>query len=139
MTTMVKQSPLSELDSMERRMRRLFDTIGFTPVLLPATDIYETSDEFVVELELPGYEEQELAIDVFDHTVSIKGEHKEEKDDKEKSFHLRERFEREFERRFEFPPSADTEHIRAVFDKGVLELHAPKLAVAKPQRVAITK
>jgi HSP20 family protein len=139
MTTMVKWSPAHELDSMERRMRRIFDTIGFTPVLLPATDIYETRDEFVVELEVPGYEEKELAIDVFDHTVSIKGEHVEPKEETDKSFHLRERFEREFERRFELPPEADTEHIRAKFDKGVLEVHAPKLEITKPQRVPITK
>jgi HSP20 family protein len=139
MATMLKWSPLHELDSMERRMRRMFEGIGFAPVLLPATDIYETKDEFVVELEVPGYEEKELAIEVSDHIVSVKGERKEEKEEKEKAFHLRERLEREFERRFELPSEADTEHILAKFEKGVLEVHAPKLAASKPNKVAIGK
>lgn len=139
MTTMLKWSPFHELDSMERRMRRAFEGIGFAPVLLPAADVYETENEFVVELELPGYEEKELGIQISDHMVTVKGERTEAKEETEKSFHLRERLEREFERRFELPAEADTEHIRAKFAKGVLEVHAPKLAVSKPQKVEITK
>jgi HSP20 family protein len=139
MATMTKWSPFHELDSMERQMRRVFEGIGFAPVLLPAADIYETKDEFVMELEVPGYEEKELGIEVSDHTVTVKGARKEEKEEKEKSFHLRERLEREFERRFELPVEADTGHVRAKFAKGVLEVHAPKLAISKPKTVAITK
>lgn len=139
MTTMLRWSPFQELDSMERRMRRMVEGIGFAPTLPPAADIYETADEFVVELEVPGYEEQELGIEVFDHTVSVKGERKEAKEEKERSFHLHERLERAFERRFQLPPEADSEHVRAKFAKGVLELHAPKLAESKPHKVAITK
>ena len=74
MTTLVKWSPFRELDLMERRMRRLLDDVGFTPALLPAVDVYETEDEFVLELEVPGYEEKELTIEAFDHTVAIAGE-----------------------------------------------------------------
>ncbi len=139
MTTMLKWSPFEELDSMERRMRRVFEGIGFAPVLVPAADIYETDDEFVMELEVPGYQEKELGIEVFDHTVRVKGERKEAKEETEKSFHLRERLERKFERRFELPVEADTEHVRAKFATGVLEVHAPKLAISKPQTVEITK
>lgn len=139
MTTMLKWSPFQELDSMERRMRRMFEGAGFAPVLPPAADIYETDDEFVMELEVPGYEERELAIEIFDHTVRVKGERTEAKEEKEKSFHLHERLERAFERRFELPAEADTEHVRAKFAKGVLEVHAPKLAVSKPHKVEITK
>jgi HSP20 family protein len=69
----------------------------------------------------------------------VSGERKEAKEEKERSFHLHERLEREFQRRFQFPPEADTEHVRAKFAKGVLELHAPKLAESKPHKVAITK
>jgi len=53
-----KWAPSPELDSMERRVRRLFEEIGFAPALAPAADVYETDDEFVVELEVPGYEEK---------------------------------------------------------------------------------
>jgi HSP20 family protein len=139
MTTTVKWSPLHELDSMERRMRRMLDEVGFTPVLLPPTDVYETDDEYVVELEVPGFEKEELGIEVSDHTITVKGERKEAKEQKEKAFRLRERLERAFERRFELPLEADTEHVQAKFVKGVLEVHTPKLAVSKPKKIEIRK
>jgi len=134
-----KWAPFMELDSMERRMRRVFEEIGFAPLLLPAADVYETKDEFVVELEVPGYEEKELGIEVTDHMVTVKGERKETKEEVEKTFRLHERLERQFERRFELPTDADTKHVRAKFTKGVLELHAPKLAAPKPHKIAIAK
>jgi HSP20 family protein len=139
MTTIVKWSPLHELDSMERRMRRMLDEVGFTPMLLPPTDVYETDDEYVVELEVPGFEEEELGIEVSDHRITVKGERKPAKEQKEKEFRLRERLERVFERRFEMPLEADTEHVQAKFDQGVLEVHTPKLAVSKPKKIEITK
>jgi HSP20 family protein len=137
MTTLVEWSPVTDLDSMERRLRRAFEGIGFLPAPLPAADIYETESEFVVELEVPGYEEKELAVEVFDHTVHVKGERTEATEDEEKSFHLRERRRFEFGRRFRFPAQADMKHVRAGFENGVLELHAPKLADSKPQKIKI--
>ena len=134
----VKWTPFTELDSMERRMRRIFEENGFAPVLAPAADVYATEDEFVVELEVPGYTEQELSIEVFDHMLAIKGSRTKEKEETKKEFALRERLEREFERRFILPSEADTEHLKAVFSEGVLEVHAAKLQTAKPKKVAIT-
>jgi HSP20 family molecular chaperone IbpA len=64
---------------------------------------------------------------------------REAKDEEHKEFALRERLEREFERCFVLPDEADTEHMKAVFGEGVLEVHAPKLEAAKPRKVAITK
>ena len=139
MPTMVKWSPLQELDSMERRMRRMFEEIGFAPTLPPAADIYETDEEFVVELEVPGFEEKELGIEVSDHQLTVKGARTEEKEQQERIFRLRERLERAFERRFVLPAEADTEHVRATFHKGMLEVHAPKVEVSRPKKVAITK
>ena len=139
MTTMLKRSPFQDLDSVERRMRRMFEEVGFAPTLLPAADIYETDAEFVVEVEVPGYEEAELGIEVSDHRLTIKGERSVSKEKTEKAFRLHERLERKFERRFELPPEADTKHVQAKFIKGVLEVHAPKLAVSKPQKIEITK
>ena len=136
--TIVKWTPFTELDSMERRMRRLFEEIGFAPALAPAADVYETDDEYVVALDLPGYEEKELSIEVSDHTLAIKGEGEKVKEETTKEFALHERLEREFECRFILPAAADTEHVKATFVKGVLEVHAPKLQKAKPNKVAIT-
>jgi HSP20 family protein len=135
--TIVKWTPFTELDSMERRMRRLFEEIGFAPALAPAADVYETDDEFVIELEVPGYEEKELSIEVTDHTLAIKGMREKTTEETTKEFALRERLERAFERRFVLPTEADTEHLRAVFTRGVLEVHANKPQTAKPKKVAI--
>jgi HSP20 family protein len=139
MATIVKWSPFQELDSMERRMRRIFEDAGFAPTLPPAADVYETDDEFVVELEVPGFEEKELGIEVSDHRLTVRGKRIEAKEREEKTFRLRERLERTFERRFELPAEADTEHVQAKFGAGVLEVHTPKLADSKPKRVEITK
>ncbi len=139
MTTIVRWSPFQELDSVERRMRRMFEEIGFAPTLLPATDVYETPEEFVVELEVPGFEEKELEIEVSDHQLTVKGERKEAREQKEKAFRLHERLERRFERRFELPVDTDTAHLQAKFVKGVLEVHAPKLVAPKPKKVEIAK
>jgi HSP20 family protein len=135
----VKWSPFVELDAMERRMRRLFDWtgVGFTPALFPAADVYETDDEYVVELEVPGYEEKELTIEVSDHTLAIKGERATTKEETTKEFTPHARLEREFERRFILPVDADTDHLEAVFTKSVLEVHAPKTKF-EPKKVAIT-
>ena len=78
---LVRWSPLAELDSMERRMRRVFDEAGITPAPLPAADVYETEAEYILELEVPGFEEEKLSVEVFDHTLTIKGERVEEKEE----------------------------------------------------------
>ena len=70
---LVRWSPFQELEAMDRRLRRLFDEFGFVPATVPNADVYETDDEFVVELEVPGYEEKELEIEVTDHTLCVKG------------------------------------------------------------------
>ena len=137
--TIVKWTPFMELDSMERSMRRWFEGFGIAPAIAPATDIYETDDEYVVEVEVPGFEEKELAVEVFDHTLAIKGQRQETQEEKAKEFTLHQRLEREFERRFILPVEADTEHLKATFAKGVLEVHAPKVQKAKPKTVTITK
>jgi len=135
----VRWAPFQELDSIERRMRRAFEEFGFAPALVPAADVYETDGEFVVEIEVPGYEERELEIELSDHTLTVKGERGEKVEKAEKTFRLHERLERAFERRFALPLDADTERVSATFHKGVLELHAPKVETAKPRKVAIGK
>ena len=54
MTTIVRWTPFRELDSIERRMRRILEEVGFAPGLLPAADVYETAGELVIELEVPA-------------------------------------------------------------------------------------
>ncbi|HEU0304857.1 MAG TPA: Hsp20/alpha crystallin family protein [Gaiellaceae bacterium] len=137
MTTIVRWTPFRELDLMERRMRRMLEDVGFGPITMPAADVYETPQEFVVELEVPGFKERELALEVTDHTLTVKGETKAEKDVKEKAFILHERLANTFERRFQLPEDALTDKLVAKFDHGVLEIHAPKAPEAKPKKVKI--
>lgn len=135
----VKWTLFNELDPFERRIRRLFDESGLvTTTPFPPADVYETPEEYVVAIEVPGYEEKELAVELSDHTLAIKGERSQVADEKTKKFALQERLEQEFERRFTLPTTADTQHLEAVFAKGVLEVHAPKTIQTEPQKVAIT-
>ena len=138
MTMLVKPPSLFEFDAIEGRLRRVLEGIGFVPTLIPAADVYETGKEWVVELEVPGYGEEELTLEVSDHSLTIKGTREEVKDENDKTFRLHERLEREFERTFAFPPEVDTEHVTARFVKGVLEVRAPKLSIPESREIPIS-
>ncbi len=138
MTTLVKWAPFSDLDVIERRMRRMLEDFGVAAAPLPAADMYETDEELIVALDVPGFEEKELALEVLDHTLTIKGERTAETEEKRKSYYLQERIEKHFERRFTLPPEVDTEHIDATFHTGVLEVHIPKIEPVKARKIEIT-
>jgi HSP20 family protein len=137
MTTLVKWTPFGDFDFLDRRIRRMFDDVGFPPSFVPAADVYETLDEFVVELEVPGYEEKELGIEVSDHMLTVRGERKETNEEQDKAFLLHERLEKLFERRFQLPADADTDKLTAIFKQGVVEIHAPKAIETKPRTIPI--
>jgi HSP20 family protein len=139
--TLEKFSPFRDVDLMERRMRRLFSDFPFPfmPALTPAADIYETDTEFVVELEVAGYQEKELEVEVSDHTLVITGERKEEIETEEKTLRLHERLAASFERRFALPAETDPAKLTAVYNSGLLTLHMPKSEKFKPRKIAIAK
>jgi HSP20 family protein len=135
--SIVRWSPFEELDTFERRMRRLLDGMGIVPAAMPAADVYETDAEFVYEVEVPGFEEKELTVEASDHTLTIKGARTATKEEKGKTFRLQERLAKSFERRFQLSPEADAGKLTAEFKQGVLAVHAPKAKEAKPRKVAI--
>jgi len=137
MTTLVKWAPFQDLDVIERRMRRMLEDFGVAPAPLPPADMYETENELVVELDVAGFDENELALEVSDSTLTITGERAQEKEQEEKSFYLRERLEKHFERRFTFPPEANLDYVEARFHTGVLEVHVPKIEPVKPRKIEI--
>jgi HSP20 family protein len=139
MPLLEKWTPLRELDLIDRRMRRLFGDLSVVPPLAPAADVYDAGGEFVVELEVPGFDEKELEIELTDHTLRIAGERHDETERKEKELRLHERLEATFERHFALPAEVDKDHIRADYAKGVLTVHVPKADEAKPRKVEITK
>jgi HSP20 family protein len=131
----VKWSPFQELEAMERRMRRLFEDTALPT--LPAADVYETGGELVVEIDVPGFDEKELDVELTDHTLTVKGEKAKETEEHEKAFYRKERLQQSFQRSFELPVEAKAEEVKALFTKGVLEIHVPKAPEAKPRKVAI--
>lgn len=138
MPMLERWTPLRDLDRFERRMRRAIGDIGVI-ALSPPADVFETDAEYVVELEVPGFDEQELAIEITDHQLLVKGSREEELERTERAVLLRERLERRFERCFELPLAADTEHVSASYGKGVLTVHVPKTSTGAPHTIAITK
>ena len=143
MTTLVKQPSFPELETMERRFRRLFGGMPFMPAFLapmvPAADIYETPQEYVVELEVPGFKEKELSLEISDHTLVIKGAREETREEKERSYRLHERLERSFERTFTLPSEVDGGHASATFEDSVLKVHIPRLMTSEPHTITISK
>jgi HSP20 family protein len=119
-------------------MRRVFEDAGIAPAPLPAADVYETDGEYVVELEVPGFDEKQLTVELTDHTLSVVGKRVEEKDEEGKAFRLHERLAKHFERRFVLPADADADGLAAVYEAGVLTVRAPKEARAEvPKTVEI--
>ena len=129
----VKWDPFTELERNWRRLGMPWMPGG----ALPATDIYETENEYVIELEVPGYAEKELTIEVSDHMLTVKGEHEAVSEESEKTYRLHERVEMEFVRRFELPAVVDTEKMIATFKEGVLELHSPKVSASVPKKIPV--
>jgi HSP20 family protein len=143
MPTLVKQSLFPELETIERRFHRLFGEMPFMPAfvapMVPAADVYETPMEYVVELEVPGFEEKELSLEISDHRLAIKGAREETKEEKEQTYQLHERLERAFERTFTLPPEVDGANASATFEKSVLKVHVPKLVTSEPHAITISK
>lgn len=137
MTTLVRWTPFREFDLTERRMRRVLEDVGIGPIAMPAADVYETPEAFVVELEVPGFDEPQLGLEVTDHMLTITGDATAEKEETDKLFILHERLAHAFERRFQLPEDVDTEKIVATFDSGVLEVHLPKSEKSAPRKVHI--
>ncbi|MDT8436807.1 MAG: Hsp20/alpha crystallin family protein [Gemmatimonadota bacterium] len=102
----------------------------------PEADFYETEDDFVLEMNLPGFDLEEVEVNLEQGVLSISGEHAEEKEEKG-TYHLRERGWSRFTRSFSVPHTIDANRVDAGFDKGVLTVKLPKAAEAKPRRIEI--
>jgi len=137
MPVLERWSPFRDLELMDQRMRRLFPVL--MPPVSPATDITERKDEFVFELEVPGYEEKELDVEVGDHVLTVAGRREVEKESTNKEVRLHERLESVFERSFQLPPDTDPGQLKASYGKGILTLRVPKTARPKPLKVPIAK
>ena len=107
---------------------------------LPAVDIVEQDKSYEITAELPGMDEKNIEIKLSNGSLIIKGEKKEDKEEKRKGYHLTERHYGSFERVFNLPKGVDADKIDAHFSKGVLTVSLPKKPEAmKPEKIVQIK
>lgn len=104
----------------------------------PATDIYETKDEYVFKLELPGISKEDVKVELNGDKLSISGDRKEEKEVKREEYHRVERYCGSFARSFQLPKNADGQKVKAGMKDGILELRIPKREEAKAKSIPIS-
>ena len=104
---------------------------------VPAVDVYEDEQNLVLKLEIPGVNEEDLNVSLENNTLTIQGERKFEKEEKEENFHRIERRYGSFLRTFRLPNTVDTEKVEASYDKGILKVMLAKRAEAKPKQIKI--
>jgi len=141
--TITRWDPFREVVALQNRVNSLFremnegDSPLTTASFVPAVDIYEDPKKVVLKLEVPGIEEKDLDVRVENNTLTVKGERKFEKEEKEENFHRIERRYGTFYRAFTLPSTVDAEHINANYDTGVLKLELSKKPEAQPKQIKV--
>jgi HSP20 family protein len=105
---------------------------------MPAVDVTETDGGYEVTAELPGIDEKNIEVKLANHTLTIKGEKRDEKEETKKDYYMRERSFGSFQRSFTVPEGVDTDKIEASFKNGVLIVTLPKTVEAKKAEKKIT-
>ena len=144
--TIVRWEPLRELGTLQNEMNRLFNTVFDTPApsgngalrrWVPAMDLVEAEDHFVLRADLPGLSEDDVNIELEDDTLTVSGERKSEHEEKRDGYHRVERAFGSFSRSLRLPQGVDPGSVTASFDRGVLEVRIPKPEQRKPRRIEI--
>jgi len=134
--------------TLQREIDRLFEDFGrgfptFPSIrgdgaaLMPSMDVAETEKEIEITAELPGLEEKDVQINVADNLLTIRGEKKAEKEQKDKNYRLIERSYGAFERTLELPEGVKADDIKATIAKGVLKVTVPKPAPAQAKKIEV--
>jgi HSP20 family protein len=137
--------PFRDVLSLQNRMNSLFqefergqgETGAVTAAFVPPVDIYEDEHKIVLKLEVPGLTEKDLDIQLENQVLTVKGERKFEKEEKEQNFHRIERRYGSFYRSFTIPNTVDPESVKAGYDAGVLKIELAKRAEAKPKQIKV--
>jgi len=138
-------SPFRDFERMRRDMDRLWDSFFERGTLrgedgsqwLPSLDVAETKNEIVVKAEVPGLEPKDIDISLSDGVLTIKGEKKQEREEKEENYHLVERSYGSFTRSIRLPKEVQSDKINASYKNGVLKVVLPKSEEAKKKEVKI--
>ena len=146
---LVRWEPLREMATLQNEMNRLFGTFFDTPTTamsgnggvrrwIPAMDLVESEDHFVLRADLPGMGEDDVKLEIEDRTLTLSGERAAEQTEKGEGFYRLERASGAFSRSLTLPEGVDADAIAATFDKGVLEVRIPKPEATKPRRIEIS-
>ncbi|MBZ5682816.1 MAG: Hsp20/alpha crystallin family protein [Acidobacteriia bacterium] len=146
MTLLTRWEPLRDLATMQNRINRFVresyspegpeETLTTTS-FAPPVDIYEDEHNITLKLEVPGIDGKDIDVHIEDNTLTVHGERKIEKEEKEENFRRIERQYGSFTRSFTLPSSVDTGQASAHYDKGVLKISLAKKAEAKPKQIKV--
>jgi HSP20 family protein len=146
--TIVRWEPLRELGTLQNEMNRLFNTVFDTPSAsggsggalrrwMPAMDLVESGEHFVLRADLPGMSEEDIKIELEDGALTVSGERKAEHETNEEGYYRVERAFGSFSRSLTLPKGVNADAVTARFDRGVLEVRIPKPEERKPRRIEI--
>jgi len=146
MTLLTRWDPLRDLATMQNRINR-FVRESYSPEgpeealtttsFAPPVDIYEDEHTIAVKMEVPGIDEKDIDVRIENTTLTVHGERKIEKEEKEENFRRIERQYGSFTRSFTLPSSVDVGQVSANYDKGVLKISLAKKAEAKPKQIKV--
>lgn len=150
MTALTRWNPFREMDELQRRMSSLLDwgnlrrsnlTTNDENITVrewaPLVDIAEDEKEYLIKVELPEVQKNDVKVTVEGGTLMISGERRAEKEEKNRKFHRVERFYGRFERSFNIPEDADDTKVHAEFKDGVLRVHLAKSEIARPKQIEV--
>jgi HSP20 family protein len=136
--------PFRDLADIQAELSRAFDSYcprpraaGTDRTWAPSVDVYETRDDLVVAVELPGVHEKDIRVTMTGDVLSLCGQRGIAAEAREENYHRIERWSGTFERAVKLPIPVQADRIRASYKDGVLEVRLPKLAAAKPREIKI--
>jgi HSP20 family protein len=146
MTVITRWEPFREFSTLQDRLNRLFqqsvsegrDESLTTSSFAPAVDVYEDDHQVTLKIEVPGIDEEDIDVRLENNTLTVHGERKLEKEEKEENYRRVERQYGSFTRSFTLPNTVDAEGVSAQYDKGVLKIKLAKKAEAKPKQIKIS-
>jgi HSP20 family protein len=138
--------PFRDMVSIQDEMNKLFDDFFGRPLVRPgwtegvwspSVDVSEDKDNVIIKAEMPGVSKDDVKISVQDNVLTLKGEKKQEKEEKDKNYHRIERSYGSFCRSFQLPTTVKTDKIKASYKGGVLSVTLPKTEEVKPKEIPI--
>jgi|SRR5208283_997330 len=146
MTLLTRWDPFREFVTIQDRMNRLFrdsyapegqDQSLTSTAFAPPVDVYEDEHNVTLKIEVPGIDEKDIDVRIENNTLTVHGERKFEKEEKEENYRRVERQYGSFTRTFTLPNTVDQESVKADYDKGVLKITLAKKAEAKPKQIKV--